>query len=114
MPLYAPPSSGSTDTRQIMAAVSDTSAKAAQALTILQAIAPKLDDIYNGQVSLRQQVADLLVGAGVPDSLAAQVDALLVQAQLNESKVNAAIALARNRCRRRARHRLQCQRSRWR
>lgn len=77
-----------------MAAVSDTSAKAAQALTILQALAPKLDDLYNGQVSLRQQVADLLVGAGVPDSLAAQVDALLVQAQLNESKVNAAIALA--------------------
>jgi hypothetical protein len=81
------------DTGEIMAILSVTQDKLAQALSILQVIAPKLDDIYNGQVSLRQSVADLLVGAGVPDSIAQQVDALLLAAQLDQSKVNAALAL---------------------
>jgi hypothetical protein len=84
---------GGIDTGEIMAILSVTQDKLAQALSILQILAPKLDDIYNGQVSLRQNVADLLVGAGIPDSVAAQVDALLLAAQLDQSKVNAALAL---------------------
>lgn len=84
---------GGVDTGEIMAILSVTQDKLAQALTILQIIAPKLDDIYNGQVGMRQNIADLLVGAGVPDSVAAQVDALLLAAQLDESKINAALAL---------------------
>jgi hypothetical protein len=86
-------SRGGVDTGEIMAILSVTQDKLAQALSILQILAPKLDDIYNGQVSLRQNVADLLVGAGIPDSVAAQVDALLLAAQLDQSKVNAALAL---------------------
>lgn len=75
-----------------MAAVSTVQSTINAITAELGSHATKLSNIGSGMDNMRQQISDLLVGAGIPDSIAAQIDALLIAAQLDTAAINAALA----------------------
>lgn len=75
-----------------MKSITEVSAKLDLALTEVTGLKPKVDTLNTKMDDMRQQISDLLVGAGVPDSLAAQVDAVLAAIQQADAAADTTIA----------------------
>lgn len=75
-----------------MALVQTVSTKLDQAITIGQSNSAAITTLGTAFDTMRQQISDLLVGAGVPDSIATQVDQLLLLQQVTQNAITAALA----------------------
>jgi hypothetical protein len=75
-----------------MATLTQIQAKLTEALTEVQTQHVKINAINTKADVMRQQIADLLSGAGIPDSLVAQVQQIIDAANLNEAALDETIA----------------------